>query len=163
MGERSGAPRASALHQSSFRNLGLRFNYRSAKMAQLTVNAPQKVLGQQSCIDNNMGALVLDESRASVRFVHTLLLSKKLGSLVATTALPALNGKQLGEMALLLPPLPEQRAIAEALVDADALLGGLDRLIAKKRDLKQAAMQQLLSGQTRLPGLHSEWIVKRTR
>ena len=59
-----------------------------------------------------------------------------------------------------LPPLPEQRAIAEALSDVDELLGGLDRLIAKKRDLKQAAMQQLLTGQTRLPGFHVEWEVK---
>jgi type I restriction enzyme S subunit len=42
----------------------------------------------------------------------------------------------------------------------DGLLGGLDRLIAKKRDLKQAAMQQLLTGQTRLPGFHGEWEVK---
>ena len=58
-------------------------------------------------------------------------------------------------------PLPEQRAIAAALSDVDALLGGLDRLIAKKRDLKQAAMQQLLTGQTRLPGFHGEWEVKR--
>ena len=41
----------------------------------------------------------------------------------------------------------------------DVLLGGLDRLIAKKRDLKQAAMQQLLTGQTRLPGFHGEWEV----
>ena len=62
---------------------------------------------------------------------------------------------------MLIPPLPEQRAIAEALSDVDALLGGLDRLIAKKRDLKQAAMQQLLTGQTRLPGFHGEWEVKR--
>ena len=54
----------------------------------------------------------------------------------------------------------EQRAIAEALSDVDGLLGGLDRLIAKKRDLKQAAMQQLLTGQTRLPGFHGEWEVK---
>jgi type I restriction enzyme S subunit len=60
-----------------------------------------------------------------------------------------------------LPPLPEQRAIATALSDVDGLLGGLDRLIAKKRDLKQAAMQQLLTGQTRLPGFHGEWEVKR--
>ena len=60
-----------------------------------------------------------------------------------------------------LPPSPEQRAIAAALSDVDALLGGLDRLIAKKRDLKQAAMQQLLTGQTRLPGFHGEWEVKR--
>ena len=55
----------------------------------------------------------------------------------------------------------EQRAIATALSDVDGLLGGLDRLIAKKRDLKQAAMQQLLTGQTRLPGFHGEWEVKR--
>jgi type I restriction enzyme S subunit len=60
-----------------------------------------------------------------------------------------------------LPKLPEQRAIATALSDVDGLLGGLDRLIAKKRDLKQAAMQQLLTGQTRLPGFHGEWEVKR--
>jgi type I restriction enzyme S subunit len=43
----------------------------------------------------------------------------------------------------------------------DALLGGLDRLIAKKRDLRQAGMQQLLAGQTRLAGFHGEWEVKR--
>jgi type I restriction enzyme, S subunit len=60
-----------------------------------------------------------------------------------------------------MPPAPEQHAIAEALSDVDALLGGLDRLIAKKRDLKRAAMQQLLTGQTRLPGFHGEWEMKR--
>ena len=54
----------------------------------------------------------------------------------------------------------ERRAIATALSDVDALLGGLARLIAKKRDLKQAAMQQLLTGQPRLPGFHGEWEVK---
>ena len=60
-----------------------------------------------------------------------------------------------------LPPLPEQRAIAGALSDVDALLGALDQLIAKKRDLKQAAMQQLLTGQNRLPGFHGEWETKK--
>ena len=54
----------------------------------------------------------------------------------------------------------EQRAIGTALSDVDELLGGLDRLIAKKCALKQAAMQQLLTGQTRLPGFHGEWEVK---
>ena len=62
---------------------------------------------------------------------------------------------------LALPPtVNEQRSIAAVLSDVDALLGGLDRLIAKKRDLKLAAMQQLLTGQTRLPGFHGEWEVK---
>ena len=61
-----------------------------------------------------------------------------------------------------LPPTnSEQCAIAAALSDVDALLDGLARLIAKKRDLKQAAMQQLLTGQTRLPGFSGGWEVKR--
>jgi len=47
------------------------------------------------------------------------------------------------------------------LSDVDSLLDGLGRLITKKRDLKQAAMQQLLTGQTRLPGFQGEWEVKR--
>jgi restriction endonuclease S subunit len=66
----------------------------------------------------------------------------------------------LRSAAILLPDVKVQRAISRLLSDVDALLGGLDRLIAKKRDLKQAAMQQLLTGQTRLPGFHGEWEVK---
>jgi len=72
-----------------------------------------------------------------------------------------INLEKLRPYLLPVPPLPEQRAIASALSDVDALLGGLDRLIAKKRDLKQAAMQQLLTGQTRLPGFGGEWEVRR--
>ena len=55
----------------------------------------------------------------------------------------------------------EQRAIAGALSDVDALTGALDSALAKKHDLKQAAMQQLLTGQKRLPGFHGEWEAKR--
>lgn len=58
------------------------------------------------------------------------------------------------------PPRPEQEAIAAALSDIDALLDALDRLIVKKRDLKQATLQQLLTGRTRLPGFSSAWELK---
>lgn len=78
-----------------------------------------------------------------------------------TTNLASISKSSLGELPVALPPSPEQRAIAAALGDVDALLGGLDSLIAKKRDLKQAAMQQLLTGQTRLHGFSGEWEVKR--
>ena len=61
------------------------------------------------------------------------------------------------ETPLYLPPLKEQEAIAEALSDADAAIESLDALIAKKRDVKQAAMQQLLTGRTRLPGFTADW------
>jgi len=61
----------------------------------------------------------------------------------------------------IVPPIPEQRAIATALSDVDELIDALDKLIAKKRDIKQATMQQLLTGKTRLPGFSEEWEVKR--
>jgi len=70
------------------------------------------------------------------------------------------NAGTLRKMPVPIPPPLEQRAIATALSDVDGLLGGLDRLIAKKRDLKQAAMQQLLTGETRLPSFHGEWEAK---
>ena len=60
-----------------------------------------------------------------------------------------------------MPRLTEQIGIAAVLSAVDALLDGLDMLIAKKRDLKQAAMQQLLTGKTRLPGFNEAWKVKR--
>ena len=64
------------------------------------------------------------------------------------------------KLSLVVPPLPEQKEIAKVLSDVDALIAGLEKLIAKKRDIKQAAMQQLLTGQTRLPGFSGEWAVK---
>ena len=57
-------------------------------------------------------------------------------------------------------PLPEQRAIAEALSDVDGLLNALEALIAKKQAIKQAVMQQLLTGKTRLPGFSGAWETK---
>ena len=68
---------------------------------------------------------------------------------------------ELRVLKLSCPSLHEQTAIATALSDVDALLAKLDQLIAKKRDLKQASMQQLLTGQTRLPGFSGDWGIKR--
>lgn len=56
-----------------------------------------------------------------------------------------------------LPPIEEQRRIASALTSIDNLIDSLDRLIAKKRDIKQGAMQQLLSGKKRLKGFTEPW------
>lgn len=73
-----------------------------------------------------------------------------------------INGQKLRTYPIPHPPTTvEQSAIASALSDVDALLSRLDALIAKKRDIKQAAMQQLLTGKTRLPGFEGEWTVKR--
>lgn len=77
-----------------------------------------------------------------------------------TTNLASINKTSLGELPVVLPTQDEQRAIATTLSDMDALLDGLDRLITKKRAIKQATVQQLLTGQTRLPGFSGEWEVK---
>ena len=95
-------------------------------------------------------------------FIYYLLLRFDFASFSGKSGVPGVNRNDLHVETVTLPTnLPEQRAIATALSDVDALLGGLDQLIAKKRDLKQATLQQLLTGQTRLPGFHGEWEVKR--
>lgn len=80
----------------------------------------------------------------------------KLVSSAGNTA-GVLDTKLVQSFKIWLPALEEQRAIATALSDVDALLKALDRLITKKREIKQATMQQLLTGQTRLPGFEGEW------
>lgn len=65
---------------------------------------------------------------------------------------PNITSKDVREFVLPLPPIQEQQAIAESLSDVDALIAGLDKLIAKKRAIKTATMQVLLTGEMRLPG-----------
>ena len=73
------------------------------------------------------------------------------------------NGKQLSAIEIPVPPKAEQEAIAAALSDIDALITNLEKLIAKKRVIKQGAMQELLTGKRRLPGFKKEWTNKRLR
>ena len=111
----------------------------------------------------NQAILAIVPRNADVEFLFQFLSLKKDHYIKTYTqgGQPNFSGEIVKSFRVPLPPLPEQRAIAEALSDVDALMSGLDRLIAKKRDLKQAAMQQLLTGQTRLPGFQGEWEVKR--
>jgi len=83
-----------------------------------------------------------------------------LANYVTQTSIAHLPKEKFVAVPIPLPTPDEQRAIATALSDVDALIAGLERLITKKRDIKQATMQQLLTGQTRLPGFSGEWEVK---
>ena len=71
--------------------------------------------------------------------------------------MPSLNTKLLSEFRVVLPLPFEQQRIAEALSDVDALIASLEKLIAKKKAIKQGAMQRLLTGKMRLPGFEGEW------
>lgn len=91
------------------------------------------------------------------------IVQNQITSAVVGGALPTLSQRLVAEFKFPLPPLSEQRAIAQALSDVDDLITALDLLIAKKRDIKQATMQQLLTGKTRLPGFSGKWETKRLR
>jgi type I restriction enzyme S subunit len=79
------------------------------------------------------------------------------------TTMPSLNQDIIRKVAIPLPPTKaEQEAIAEALSDADALIASLEQLVAKKRQVKQGAMQELLTGKKRLPGFEVKRGYKQT-
>ena len=102
-----------------------------------------------------------DLKRLDPHFLNSYLLSaagqKQIDSFQAGGNRQGLNYSQIRSFLIPRPPLSEQRAIAEALSDVDELLAALEALIAKKRAIKQATMQQLLTGKTRLPGFSGPW------
>ena len=81
-----------------------------------------------------------------------------INRLTAGSTIVHLYQKDIVQFMFPVPPIAEQRAIAEALSDVDGLIAALDKKIAKKRLLKQGAMQQLLTGKKRLPGFTDEWV-----
>ena len=88
---------------------------------------------------------------------------QKVIQLIRTTgAQPKLALGRIAKFVISIPQdINEQRAIAEVLLDVDGLIAALEALIAKKRAIKQATMQQLLTGKTRLPGFSGAWETKR--
>ncbi|MDP8226072.1 MAG: restriction endonuclease subunit S [Candidatus Celaenobacter polaris] len=88
-------------------------------------------------------------------------LSQLKGFATGTTSVAAIYTRDLLKYKLVLPKLSEQTAIANVLSDTDALIEKLEKLIAKKKAIKQGAMQQLLTGKKRLPGFNGEWEVKK--
>lgn len=109
---------------------------------------------------------VIIEPDLSARFLYHALNSENIKIQIEDSSYgsgyKSLSLKNIKELKILLPPTKEeQNSIAATLSDMDALISGLDQLITKKRDIKQSAMQQLLTGHQRLPGFSGEWEVKR--
>jgi type I restriction enzyme S subunit len=110
--------------------------------------------------DGNIIWFKINESLSS-EFLRQLyltpIISKQIGDSSAGTTVGTYTISNAKKTIIPFPPLREQHAIAKALSDMDEVLSWLDRLITKKRDLKQAATQQLITGQTRLAGFNCEW------
>jgi len=128
------------------------------------------LIGRQGALCGNVAAatgkffasehavVVTARHGVDIRWLTYILGRMNLNRYSESSAQPGLSVSKILKLPIPFPSTEaEQRAIATALRDVDVLITSLDRLIAKKRNLKQAAMQQLLTGQTRLPGFSGEW------
>lgn len=115
---------------------------------------PPFAMGQDVCLLRKKG---VDHSTDYLQslFKSYLLLGQIRDSMVGST-FKRINVKQIKEYIIPMPSREEQEAIAGALSDADALIESLEKLISKKRLIKQGTMQELLTGKKRLPGFSEE-------
>jgi type I restriction enzyme S subunit len=132
-------------------------------------NGSRNLIGKSAIIDENSKGLTFGAFMSIFRtpyydFVFQLFQSDILQRQIKNNLGATINqitNKDLNSFEIPFPPKQEQTAIATALSDIDALIGELDKLIAKKQGIKQATMQQLLTGKKRLAGFSGEWEVKR--
>jgi type I restriction enzyme S subunit len=101
-----------------------------------------------------MGCFRTNTSEANPAFVFYLFLTGRyrdyINNLLAGSSINNLRPSSIESLEFSLPPLPEQTAIAEVLTEMDAELAALEQRREKTRALKQAMMQELLTGKTRL-------------
>lgn len=102
----------------------------------------------KGCLEANFLKQLLNSSPYKRRAHDQVYLGSGVGNL---------NVDVVRRYPIIVPPIAEQQAIAEVLSDAEAWIDSLEQVIAKKRQLKQAAMQKLLTGKKRLPGFGGEW------
>lgn len=132
-------------------------------------NGSRDLIGKSALIDERAVGMTFGAFMGVFRSEHGKLLhhvfqsgifKKQINEHLGAT-INQITNKSLNSFKVPLPPTDEERTeIANALSDVDALLAILDQVIVKKRDLKQAAMQQLLTGETRLPGFSGNWEVR---
>lgn len=149
------------------------FQASEIKQGDVLLNITGASIGRSAVADTRLNGGNVNQHVCEIRPCHRLdsyylnnyLLSvdgqRQIDSFQAGGNRQGLNYQQVRSFLIPLPPLPEQTAIATTLSDVDSLISSLDALIAKKKQIKQGAMQELLSGKRRLPGFSGEWEVKR--
>jgi type I restriction enzyme, S subunit len=105
----------------------------------------------------NTTLFVKDFKGNDPQFISFFLQRIDFKSYSGKSGVPGVNRNDLHKIEIKIPLPAEQRQIADILTDTDALIISLEKLIAKKRHIKQAAMQSLLTGKKRLPGFSGKW------
>ncbi|MFN4100523.1 MAG: restriction endonuclease subunit S [Pararhodobacter sp.] len=129
-------------------------------------NLQKLALADKACLCSADMYPITAKEGVSPHFLKFVLLSDNFTdfavSVSARSGMPKINRQEIGAFTTAVPDDPdEQQAIAAALSDADGVVAGLERVIAKKRLIKQGAAQGLLTARRRLPGFSGEWEVKR--
>jgi type I restriction enzyme S subunit len=121
------------------------------------------IAGVEMVINQQLHAFLPNDNIDFIYLYFALSNKKKYMEEIATkTAVPYMNKTNCNSIPIPIPPTKaEQAAIATALSDVDALISELNSEIAKKRLIKQGAMQELLSGKKRLAGFSGDWEVKK--
>jgi type I restriction enzyme S subunit len=113
-----------------------------------------------ACVNQALSAIQVNRDRVLPEYLLAVLNFRvEHWKAVASSSRkdPNITGNDVRAFELPLPSMDEQRSIAAALADVDALFAKLDQQIVKKRDLQRAVMQQLLAGRTRLAGFSAPW------
>ena len=150
------------------------FNRSQIKKGDVLLNITGASIGRSAVADSRISEGNVNQHVCEIRtkknkldslYLNAFLITKRgqkqIDSFQAGGSRQGLNYSQIKSFLLPLPPIEEQRDIATALSDADNLIESLEKLIAKKQDIKKATMQQLLTGKKRLPGFDGKWEVKR--
>ena len=123
------------------------------------------ILKINGCIHD--GWLVIQEyiKNIDLDYLYYLLGSayvfRQYTQMAAGSSVQNLNKEKVANVIVAIPTKKEQNKIATVLISIDNLLLSLDKLIEKKRLIKQGAMQELLTGKKRLPGFAGEWVERR--
>lgn len=123
----------------------------------LSRNLPLAFLVDGKIWVNNHAHVLRAKEGVNRQYLCAFLESLDYTDLNSGTAQPKLNQEKCKNIEIYLPEFEEQTAIAEALSDVDSLISSLQKLIEKKKAIKQGTMQELLTGQKRLPGFYKEW------
>lgn len=120
-----------------------------------TINKPQYIDTPFWTIDTLFYTKILDV--AFPKYIYYLFCTIDWLSLNEASGVPSLSANNIEKIICAVPSFDEQKRIAEALSDVDTMISSLEKLIAKKKAVKQGAMQELLTSKKRLPGFDGEW------
>lgn len=124
-----------------------------------TINMPQYHNGKIWTVDTLF--YTYNFRKTDVKFLYYLTQRIDWNSYNTATGVPSLTSQNISNILVSFPPLHEQHRIASALTSIDNLISSLGKLIEKKKNIKQGAMQQLLTGKTRLKGFNEPWMKKK--